>query len=581
MLTPTHFNANTLPHMLARRARYTPHDTAYCFPERQQAYTWARLWQEVQQLATGLLQVGIQKGDRVAVMLEGRAELIVSLLGVATMGAVVVPINPYSTKQELETYFRDAQPTAFILGTAARQFPYASLAAELQAAYSAPAEAWLPRHVFVQGAEAEVAAPFRRYSELLTPASAVPTELFVQACQAVWASDPAFLLYTSGTTGMPKGVLRSVASFLGAAPRRQGLGRHVQAAAMRLGDRYTKRFAVMALLPLYHLGGIGTLFTSLKICNVRMVMLTHFNPVAARTVTAAEKCAFLIGTPFMIQAMFAAQPAAAPPLKSVLGVAFASAAVTGPMLAHIAQKLPSLHFFTVSYGSSEAGAVANGTCLLRKKRNLAVSLFLRLLRSSNLLSGLLPYEVFGQTPFSICGRVDKQVAVRSVDMHTGEFLSPGQAGELVIRSHRVMRYAQEALAQESFLADGWYRSGDIGYVDAQGCLVITDRIKRLISRGGEKISPVEVEHMLLQHPAVAEAFVVGVPDTLYGEQIGAVLVAKADTELDLNELRAWLGGRLSQFKVPRYLVLAPALPLSATGKVSSETLKQLVQQTIS
>jgi fatty-acyl-CoA synthase len=567
--------------MLARRATYTPHDTAYCFPERQQAYTWARLWQEVQQLATGLLHLGIQKGDRVAVMLEGRAELVVSLLGVATVGAVVVPINTYSTKQEVETYFRDARPAAFLTGTAARQFSYTSLASELQTPNTGSAGAWLPRHVFVQGSEAEVAAPFRCYSELLAPASSVSTELFVQACQAVRASDPAFLLYTSGTTGTPKGVLRSVASFLGATPRRQGLGQHVQAAAMRLGDRYTKRFAVMTLLPLYHLGGIGTLFTSLKMCNVRMVMLTHFNPVTARAVTAAEECKFLIGTPFMIQAMFAAQPAAAPPLRLVLGVVFASAAVTGSMLARIAQELPNLHFFTVSYGSSEAGAVANGTCLLHKKRNLATSLFLRLLRSINLLSGLLPYEAFSQTPFSICGRVDKQVAVRSIDLQTGEFLPPGQAGELVIRSHRVMRYAQEALAQESFLADGWYRSGDIGYVDAQGCLVITDRIKRLISRGGEKISPVEIEHTLLQHPGVAEAFVVGVPDALYGEQIGAVLVAKPATELDLAELRAWLGGRLSQFKVPHYIVLAPALPLSATGKVSSEVLKQLVQQTIS
>jgi fatty-acyl-CoA synthase len=220
--------------------------------------------------------------------------------------------------------------------------------------------------------------------------------------------------------------------------------------------------------------------------------------------------------------------------------------------------------------------VANGTCLLHKKRNLMVTLFIRMLRSINLLNGLLPYEAFHQTPYSICGQVDRAVEVCTCDPYTGALLPPGQPGELLIRSHRVMRYSHEELAHDSFLTDGWYRSGDIGYVDAQGCLRLSDRLKRLISRGGEKISPVEVEHVLLRHPAVAEAFVVGVPDELYGEQVCAALVAHSNQTLDLRALRAELASSLSQFKVPKYFVVLPALPLSPTGKVSSETIKDLV-----
>jgi fatty-acyl-CoA synthase len=574
---PFGLNHNTLPYLLQQRATHAAHDRAYCFPEHGQAYTWGQLWHEVRVLAEGLLKLDIKPGDRVAVLLEGRVELILSLFAVASVGAVVVPLSPYSKLEELKTYFLDARPVALLMGTAAAQLPAASLVAHLE-----DAAGWVPRHVFVHGAPAPVVAPFRPFSELLDFDNRLADADFWRACAAVHAAAPSFLLYTSGTTGVPKGVLRSTASFLVADGPVAGWGGRAKTAVSRLADRYTNRFAVLSLLPLYHLGGIGMLFTSLKMANVRTVLLARFHPVVALHTVAAERCKFLIGTPYMLQAMMAAQPTQRVNLDAVLGVVFASAAVSSAIIARVTKELKNVYFFTVSYGSSEAGAVANGTCLVARQPNVVVALFLRLLRSINLLNGLIPFEAFSQMPYSICGKVDKAVEVQVRDVQTGALLPPGQPGEIIIRSHRVMRYAHAQLVQESFLEDGgWYRSGDIGYVDAQGFLIISDRIKRLISRGGEKISPVEIEGVLLRQAGVAEAFVVGVPDELYGEQIGAALVAEAGIRLDLPALRAALAATLSRFKVPKYLVELPALPVTASGKVASEEIKQLVSQKIS
>lgn len=571
------FNRHTLPALLHQRATHTPRDVAYQFPELKQAVTWAQLWQDVQTMAAGLAQQGIGPGHRVAVLLEGRLELLVTLLGTVAIGAVAVPLNTYSKLAELRQYLLAARPAALVLGTSGLRVAWPELTtAVLPTPEAAPTEAaWVPNRVFVQGAGSELPLPFRPYEQLVAtqPSPAEARAL----CTATPASAPAFLLYTSGTTGLPKGVLRSTASFLAADAGAPG---RFTARLLRFSDQLTRRFGLLCLLPLYHQGGIGTLVSVLKACNVPTTLLTHFNPVTALEMAERERCKFLIGTPYMVQAMLGAGAGRPLRLKALVGIAFASAAVSGPLLEGIVARLPGLYFFTVSYGSSEAGAVANGTCFFANNKNLLVAGFLKLMRRANLLSGEVPYALFLETPYSVCGRVDKAVEVQALDTHTGQFLPPGQAGELVVRSHRVMPYAEADPATDNRLPDGWYRTGDVGYVTPAGVLILTDRLKRLISRGGEKISPTEVENALRQHPAVADAYVLGVADALYGEQVCAVVVPQAGATLNAAELRARLGEQLSQFKLPKYVVALPALPLLGSGKPASEEIRQEVMQRI-
>ncbi len=582
MIRVNDFNKNTIPALLCNRATYSSADLCFCYPQLRQAYTWSELFQGVRTLSESFFKSGIKKGDRIAILMENRIELVISMFAAATVGAVAIPLNTYSKKEELKTYLLDAKPVILIIGKAGQQLHYPRLINEIVAESKNDliTPSWIPPQIFVLDEAVDAAYPFKPFSSLLNDKDQMADDAFLDLCNATFTTDPAFLIYTSGTTGIPKGVARSCASFLVLDNSEGGFSGKIKSKLSRMGDRYMRRFSLMNLLPLYHMGGIGMIFTSLKFANFRTVMLTHFNPVNALKAADSEKCNFLVGTPFMLQYMLSSKSAENVQLNSVLGVAFTSSAVNSQIIERITGELRNLYFFTVSYGSSEAGAVANGSCFFNKNRNMLVSVLLRLLRSTRLLNGEIKYEEFTRTEHSIGGKIDKNVEVAIIDTRTGAFLDIHSEGEIVIRSHRVMHYIHDNLTKESFLQDGWYRSGDLGFIDKNGNLLITNRIKRLISRGGEKISPVEIENVLLRNPAVADVFVLAVPDDLYGEEICAAFVEKEGAELSVEKLRNEISNSLSQFKTPKYFVSLPAFPLSPSGKISVPEIKRLVMEKI-
>jgi fatty-acyl-CoA synthase len=554
MLTSTDFRPQTLPALLCHRATQTPMAIAYQFPELEQTATWAQLWQQVQRLATGLARQGIGPGDRVALLFEGRLELVVSLLGIVTLGAVAVPLNAYCTSAELHHYLHDARPAALLMGTSGLRVPYHALLATPTAEAGA---AWVPPLLFVHGAAEELPAPLRPFADLL---SELPTEDAMRMLgTAVSASAPAFLVYTAGSTGRPKGVLRSVASFIGEAGSAQPAG-HLKAAGQRLRDRLMQRTVFLNLLPLYHQGGLASLLVLLASRNMPVSMLTHFNPLTALRVAGQVRCRLLIATPYMLQAMLTAQPGPLPQLQSLWSVALGASAVTPALLELILAKLPGLYLLTVGYGSSEVGTVASGTCFLTHNKKGLLAKLIAGLRRTYLLTDEIPYSVFQQTTASVGGRLHKDVQVRTLDPQTGHPLPAGQLGELAVRSRYVMPYASDDPATWS--AENWFRTGDIGYVTFDNVVILTDRLKRMISRGGEKISPTEVESAIRRYPAVADVYVVGVPDALYGEQVCAVVVAQPGAP------------HLSQFKIPKYIVRVPAFPLLGSGKLAGEEIRQ-------
>ncbi|HTG67896.1 MAG TPA: class I adenylate-forming enzyme family protein [Candidatus Udaeobacter sp.] len=570
------FIRDTIPYLLQKRAAESPHDIAYSFPAAGLHRTWLMVWEETRLLAKGFLQLGIKKGDAIALLMPGRMEMIVSMYAAACVGAIIVPLNTYSKKQELHHYLKESRPKAIIMGMEGQHFHYPAMMQEMMTdcRKAGTDSCWLPEFIFVLEEADRTVGPFRPLSALRTLGAAVEENIFVRACTAIDPKDPLILLYTSGTLGLPKGVLRSTASFLISADHTEEPGGGTSL-LMRLSGRITRYFSVMSLMPLYHLEGFALLFTGLKACNIRIVMLSGFNPLNALSAVEKEKCRVLIGTPFMIQHMLSSPKRDEFNLRSLLGVAFTSAAVNHTILQKIMKKL-DLSFFMVSYGSSEAGSVANGTCFINRKNNVLLRLVYELLKHTNPLSGLIPYKEFEKGTYSIAGKVDKAVEVKILNPETGVTMPPHQHGEIAIRSHRVMRYMNESYDKVSITADGWYKSGDLGFLDDQGSLTITGRLNSLISRGGEKISPVEIENALLRHKDVEEALVLGVPDELYGEQICACIIAKQGAELTSDQLKNDLVKHLSAFKLPRYFVFLPAFPLSPTGKISIAEMKALV-----
>jgi fatty-acyl-CoA synthase len=566
MITPNRFNKNTIGEMLCRRATFLPGSIAYSFPETGQVYTWKKTYTEVRVIAEGLIIRGIKKGDRIAVLMEDRMEVILTMFAAATIGAIAVPINSYSKKDELKSYFFDARPSVLIMGTTGHHLNYCAMVKAIMAEADPKDNYLMPANIFVVG-DQEEANPFANFSDLLNHPTQMSDDDFVAACALTLA-------------GTPKGVLRSAASFLVSKDKKAKSPGRLKARIMKKLDHLSNRFRLINLLPLYHLGGVSTLFTTLKASNFRVVILSHFNPVNAIDIIEKEKCQFLVGTPYMIQNMINILPEGSRKFDTIKGIAFASAAINGMMIDKISARFKKLYFFTVSYGSSEAGNVANGTCILNKANDAYIAFFLRFLTKMGLLNGVIKLKEFSKTPYSIGGRIDKNVEVKIRDVQSGEFVPVGSEGEIVIKSHRVMRYTTEAAVTESFLGDGWFRSGDMGYVGEKGLLIISGRIKRLISRGGEKVSPAEIENIILADKAILDAFVVGIPDELYGEQICAAVVARDITTVDIPQLKEQLQKRLSTFKLPKYFVVLPNFPLSSTGKIATDHIKELALQKI-
>lgn len=574
------FNRDTIPYMLQNRNESCPRAIAYSFPEFKQHYAWSTIWREVQLIAKGFLQLGIKKGDRIALLMPGRMEMILSMYAAACVGAIIVPLNTYSKKDELQNYLKESTPAAMIIGREGHQIHYPSLMQEIisDCNRSGIDSSWIPPYIFILDHETRVPAPFRPYSELFALGEKGDASDFTAACLSNIPGDPLILLYTSGTLASPKGVLRSTSSFLTSNSETNNHGK-TAAILIKISDRITRYFSVMNLLPLYHLGGFAMIFTGLKASNIRIVMLSHFNPLNALSIVEREKCKVLIGTPFMILQMLTSPKRSQFNLSSVLGVTLTSAAVNSSILQKVTKEL-NLYFFMVTYGSSEAGAVANGTCFLNQRNNIMLRLLYSLLKRTNLLSGLIPYNEFENASYSIGGKVDKAVEVKILHPETGEPLPLHEHGEIAIRSYRVMRYTKENKERPCYTEDGWYKSGDLGFLDEKNLLTITGSLQRLISRGGEKISPVEIESVLLRHKDVEEALVLGIPNDLNGEQVCACVVAKQGASLTSEQLKNDLAPHLSFFKLPRYIVFLPSFPLSPTGKIPVAEIRSLVLEGI-
>ncbi|WP_246302759.1 class I adenylate-forming enzyme family protein [Paenibacillus plantarum] len=573
-------NPETIAFLLQKRARTCAKDVAYSFPEIEQHYTWGKLWNEVQLIAKGYLELGIQKGDSIAFLMTGRMELIISMFAAACIGAVSVPLNTYSKKAEIREFLKGASPKAMIIGKEGHQQQYPSMLIDIfrDYEYSDSRPAWLPAHIFiVEGDDLEVQSPMRPYSDLYTIGAQSNDDALLRACLLTSINDPLILLYTSGTTGSPKGVVRSTASFLATAPKYTSK-KEANPILQKMTDVIARRFSVISLLPLYHLGGFGVIFTNLRVCNVRMVLLSHYHPLTAIAVVKKESCRVLIGTPYMVQRMMSVSQGNYAALSSLIGISFTSAAVSSSLLHRVKSELKLL-FFMVTYGSTEAGSIANGTCFTGGERNLILSILFRLMRRANLLSGAVEYKHFEQNSYSLAGKVDRGVEIRIRDVVTGNDQSVLEQGEIVVRSHRVMSMLNN---QSTYLEeDGWFRTGDLGFIDSHHNLTISGRVHRLISRGGEKISPLEIEGVLLMNEDIEDAFVLGVPDALYGEKLCACVVARKGSNLSAEVLISSLANQISAFKVPEHIVFLPELPLSPTGKISVVEIRAIVMNGLS
>jgi acyl-CoA synthetase (AMP-forming)/AMP-acid ligase II len=498
---------------LARRALLEPSHLGLVAGEAR--LTYAQLNGRANKLANAALALGLRRGDRVALLLRNSVEYYDAYFGLAKLGILLCGIN-----------WRLAAPeVAYILANSgARLLIYGQEFADTVAQAQRPAGL---EHLVIAGEPDGLAQ--QTYAVLTSNSSDAEPE-----AQA-GSDDPLVLMYTSGTTGRPKGaVLTHQQMFWSSATV-------VFTMDLRQGD-------VMLLpIPLYHIGGL-CFITVLVHRGASGVLLPAWDAGEALRLVEAEGVNHFMGVPTMLGAMLEHPNFASTDRRSLRWL-LASAAPVPPDLirAYAASGVTLLQSFGLTETAGPA-TVLSGEMALAKVGSAG-----------------LPYF---------------HTQVKVVDEVGGE-VPPGELGEIWIRGpHVIAGYWQNPAANAAAFVDGWFRSGDIGRRDAEGYLYVVDRKKDMIISGGENIYPAEIENVLFAHPALAEVAVIGLPDPVWGETVCAVVVPRdAAAPPALEDLRAFCEGKLARFKLPRRLIVRrQPLPRNPTGKLLKSRLRDLLQQ---
>jgi fatty-acyl-CoA synthase len=496
-----------LSDLIDRNAAFTPDKAAIRFESRTLPY--AALAARIAEAARALKsRLGIGRGDRVAILAANHPDYLVLLYACARLGAMLVPLNWRLAIPEQVFILSDASVKALVVE-------------ESFAAVIAPLTQALPE-VHVVGLD--FAPGGVSFEGLIASGSGDGRNPHIDF------SCPFLVVYTSGTTGRPKGaVLRQEALLWNAA-----MSQHMH--GLTADDR------VLTVLPLFHVGGLNIQTTPALQVGATVIIHPRFAPAATLAAFAEDRPTLAVLVPATIQALIEHPRWSETELSSLRAITTGSTVVPQALIdAVMARGVPVLQV----YGSTE-------TC--------PIAIYTRL--GGDLTRG------------NSTGQPGLYCEARIVD-ERGHEVPRGDAGEVVVRGPNVFfeYWGNEAATSEA-LRNGWYYTGDIGTRDADGYFAIHDRKKNMIISGGENIYPAEVERVLHEHPAVAEAAVVGRPDPRWQEVPVAYVVRRKGASADAETLRRHVGEQLARFKIPREVVFVDDLPRNALGKVQHFRLKE-------
>ncbi len=530
----------TLPGALRRAAAH--HGARTSLVDGTTRLTYADLLDEVRSAARGYVALGVQPGDRVCVWAPNSREWVVSALAASYAGATLVPLNTRYKGQEVVDIVVRTEASLLVLADGflgRRQLDELVHAAAEHGASELGSEGdlvpGLPdlRAVVTigDGPTPEGAVPF---AELPALAERVPAHEVEDRADAVVADDVADILFTSGTTGRSKGVLSAHAQTIAAADV------WARTCQVTEADRY------LMVNPFFHSFGYKAGIVVCLLTGATIYPQPTFDPAATLRLVADEGITILPGAPTIFHSLFAAPELGETDLSSL------RLAVTGATTVPVAlvERMQSeLSFDTVltAYGMTEC--VVATMC-----------------RPGD------PDELVATT----CGRAVDGLELRVTDPDTGATLPPGSVGEVRMRGPMVMQgYLDDPAATDAAIdPDGWLHSGDLGTLDSDGSLRITDRLKDMYISGGFNVYPAEVEQLLARLEGVADVAVVGVPDERLGEVGTAYVVRQPGASLTTQDVVDFTRERLAGFKVPREVAFVDDLPRNVAGKVLKSTLRQ-------
>jgi acyl-CoA synthetase (AMP-forming)/AMP-acid ligase II len=509
---------------VARHAHAKPEAAAIRFEGT--TVTWSRLHERVCRLAAGLAKRGVRRGDRVVILMTNRPEFVEATLAVNAIGAIAVPVNFRLAPVEV-TYILNDSGAALIVADA----PLAPLAAVAsRASRTSRASTVLPRPpgMIVAGLDStEAGAGAESYEAVLADGAEHPPDITIDE------HDVALIMYTSGTTGKPKGAMLTHLNLL--------LQSITTIRTCRLFD---DRHVGLTNVPLFHIAGIGQLPPMFMIGGVTVIMPTAaFDAEVTLDAVESEGVTELFLVPPQWQ-ILCAHPGAARRTGTLCTILWGAAPATAGLLETMAATFPAAEIVSL-FGQTEMSPVTTA------------------------LSGADAIRKIGSV-----GKSVPTIVARIVDDDMND-VAPGEVGEIVYRGPTLMAgyWNNPAATQEAF-AGGWFHSGDLVRADDEGFLFVVDRKKDMIISGGENIYCAEVENVLSGHPGIADIAVIGAPHDRWGETPIAVIVpSDPAAPPTLDDLSTWALGKLASYKSPTGIVILGQLPRNAAGKVVKHELR--------
>lgn len=522
--------ASTIPALVFESAQRYAGRSA--IEEQGVCIDYAQLPQLALEVCRSLLACGIEAGDRVAIWAPNQSEWVLAALGIHFAGAIVVPINTRMRGSEAaDILARSRTRILFVVG----QF----LGVDYPAMLEPQRPATLERIVVLDGSPPRPSD--LDWKGFLSGGRAISEDSARARALAVRPTDISDLMFTSGTTGKPKGVMNAHGQSL------RAFSEYARVIGLEAGDRY------LVVNPFFHSFGYKAGWLTCLLAGATILPHPVFDAEAVFRRVERDRVSVLPGPPTLYLSMLAHPNLAQTNLKS-LRVAVTGAAAIPPVLIERMRNELGFSVVTTAYGLTECGGLAT----------------------------ICDPSDDAETIATTSGRAIAGTEVRIVDQHN-QPLPVGEAGEICLRGFHVMQgYFEDPQATaEAMDEDGWLHTGDIGILDQRGYVRITDRLKDMFIVGGFNCYPAEIEAGLMEHPDIAQVAVIGVPDPRMGEVGCACVVLRPDSELDEATLIAWARKNMANYKVPRYVRFVSDLPMNASNKVMKNELRAEVTITAS
>ena len=523
-----------LGRFVREHATYTPDKIAVRMGDK--TFTYQQVDAMSNQVANYLVSIGIQAGDKVALSCPNLPFFPVVYYGILKAGAVVVPLNVLFKTRELEYHLKDSNAKAYFVFEGTAELPMALAG---KAAFDQVAAC---EHFVVMTADVSQPGPVEGAMTLGKILASQSAEFEIVSTDA---GDTAVILYTSGTTGQPKGAELSHLNMV--------MNAMTSANLFTPPGADNRKQVFMMVLPLFHSFGQTCGMNHMFYVGGEITLVPRFDPEVVLSTFVNHKVTMFAGVPTMYWGLLnAAKNAPAETVEAVKDTLAVCASGGAAMPVELLKKFEAVFNVPIieGYGLSETSPVASFNHLTRERK-----------------PGSVGQAVFG-------------VEIKVVD-DNDRVVETGEVGEIVVRGHNIMKgYYERPEATAEALRNGWFHTGDIGRMDEDGYVYVVDRVKDMIIRGGYNVYPREVEETLMEHPDVSLAAVVGVPNEQYGEEIHAYVVLNDDASADVDALLSWSKENMAAYKYPRVIEIRDALPMNATGKILRRTLRDEAKQSL-